>query len=59
MQPLAILAVSIATCKLAAIEANVSLFKHLGNSKSNQLPIPLLNIINGGCLLYTSDAADE
>ncbi len=44
----AILAVSIASCKLAAIEKNVSLFKYLGNSKKYQLPIPLLNIINGG-----------
>ena len=44
----AILSVSIAACKLAAIETNVSLFKYLGNSKSYQLPIPLLNIINGG-----------
>jgi len=44
----AILAVSVAACKLAAIEKNVSLFKHLGNSKSSQLPVPLLNIINGG-----------
>jgi len=44
----AILAVSVASCKLAAIEKNISLFKYLGNSKSNQLPIPLLNIINGG-----------
>ena len=44
----AILSVSIAACKLAAIEKNVSLFKYLGNSKSCQLPIPLLNIINGG-----------
>ena len=44
----AILAVSMASCKLAAIERKVSLFKYLGNSKSNQLPIPLLNIINGG-----------
>ncbi len=43
-----ILAVSLAACKLAAIEKNVSLFKHLGNSKSSQLPVPLLNIINGG-----------
>jgi len=43
-----ILAVSIATCKLAAIEENIPLFKYLGNSKSSQLPIPLLNIINGG-----------
>ena len=44
----AILSVSIAACKLAAIEKNASLFKYLGNSKSYQLPIPLLNIINGG-----------
>ena len=44
----AILSVSIAACKLAAIEKNVSLFKYLGNSKSSQLPVPLLNIINGG-----------
>ncbi len=44
----AILAVSIASCKLAAIEKNTSLFKYLGNSKNYQLPIPLLNIINGG-----------
>ena len=44
----AILAVSIASCKLAAIEKNTPLYKHLGNSKSYQLPIPLLNIINGG-----------
>jgi enolase len=44
----AILAASIASCKLAAIEKNTSLFKYLGNAKSYQLPIPLLNIINGG-----------
>jgi len=44
----AILAVSIASCKLAAIEKKISLFKYLGNSKSYQLPNPLLNIINGG-----------
>jgi len=44
----AILAVSIASSKLAAIEKNISLFKNLGNSKNFQLPVPLLNIINGG-----------
>ena len=44
----AILAVSIASCKLAAIEKNISLFKYLGKSKSYKLPVPLLNIINGG-----------
>jgi len=44
----AILAVSIAACKIAAIEKNISLFKYLGKSKTSQLPVPLLNIINGG-----------
>mgnify|MGYP001423590658 CR=1 FL=1 len=44
----AILAVSIASCKLAAIEKKTPLFKYLKNSKNYQLPIPLLNIINGG-----------
>ena len=44
----AILAVSMASCKLAAIEKKISLFRHIGNSKKYQLPVPLLNIINGG-----------
>jgi len=44
----AILAVSIAACKIAAIEKKISLFKYLGNSTTSQLPVPLLNIINGG-----------
>jgi len=43
-----ILAVSIASSKLAAISKNISLFKYLGGPKCNQLPIPLMNIINGG-----------
>ncbi len=44
----AILAVSIAACKLASIEKNIPLFKYLGNLQNYQLPVPLLNIINGG-----------
>ncbi len=44
----AILAASIASCKIAAIEKNISLFKYIDNSKNFQLPVPLLNIINGG-----------
>ena len=43
-----ILAVSIASSKLAAISKKISLFKYLGGTKSNQLPLPLMNIINGG-----------
>ncbi len=44
----AILAASIASCKLAAYEKKISIFKYLGNLKNYQLPVPLLNIINGG-----------
>ena len=44
----AILAVSMAICKLNASEKNLSLFKSLSKLKKYQLPIPLLNIINGG-----------
>ena len=43
-----ILAVSLAASKLAAICKNISLFKYLGGTSSNQLPIPLMNVINGG-----------
>ncbi len=43
-----ILAVSMGVCKLAALEKNQPLFKYLSVSKKFQLPIPLLNIINGG-----------
>ena len=44
----AILAVSMACCKLAAIEKKIPLFKYLSKNKDFLLPIPLLNIINGG-----------
>jgi enolase len=43
-----ILAVSIAASKLAATCKNISLFKYLGGSTANQMPLPLMNIINGG-----------
>ena len=43
-----ILAVSIASSKLAAISKKISLFKYLGGTTSNKLPLPLMNIINGG-----------
>ena len=41
-----ILSVSLAACKVAAVSKRVSLFKNLGNGKT--LPLPLMNIINGG-----------
>ena len=44
----AILSVSLAVSKAAAIEKDIPLFKYLGNENSNVLPVPLMNIINGG-----------
>ncbi len=43
-----ILASSISSCKLAAKENNIPLYKYLGGQEANQLPVPLMNVINGG-----------
>jgi len=44
----AILAVSLATAKAAANSLGMPLYKYLGGVNANTLPIPLMNIINGG-----------
>jgi enolase len=44
----AILAVSMACAKAAAIEANMPLYRYVGGVNANTLPIPLMNILNGG-----------
>ena len=44
----AILSVSLAVAKAAALEKKIPLFKYLGDDNSNTLPVPLMNIINGG-----------
>jgi enolase len=44
----AILGVSLATAKAAAAETGVSLFRHLGGEDARTLPVPMLNVINGG-----------
>jgi enolase len=44
----AILGVSLANAKAAAADAGVSLFRHLGGSDARTLPVPMLNVINGG-----------
>ena len=44
----AILGVSLAAAKAAAAEAKVPLYHYLGNASSYQLPVPMLNILNGG-----------
>ncbi len=44
----AILAVSLAVAKAAAQESNQSLFRYLGGVNANTLPLPMMNILNGG-----------
>jgi enolase len=44
----AILGVSLAAAKAAAAEAGVSLFLYLGGEEAHMLPVPMLNVINGG-----------
>jgi enolase len=44
----AILGVSLATAKAQAVSANLPLFKYIGGVSANVLPVPLMNIINGG-----------
>lgn len=44
----ATLAVSMAVAKAAALESNLPLYRYLGGVNSTVLPIPLMNILNGG-----------
>ncbi len=44
----AILGVSLAVAKAAAEEQGVSLFRYLGGAQARELPLPMMNIINGG-----------
>ena len=44
----AILGVSLAVAKAAANEKGVPLYRYIGGAKANILPVPLMNIINGG-----------
>lgn len=44
----AILAVSIACAKAASASQGISLFKFLGGVNGNRLPVPMMNILNGG-----------
>ena len=42
------LAVSLAVAKAAALEANLPLYRYIGGTNSRVLPIPMMNILNGG-----------
>ena len=44
----AILGVSLATARAASVSANQSLFAYLGGSAAKTLPVPMMNILNGG-----------
>jgi enolase len=44
----AILGVSLATAKAVAAEERLSLFRYLGGEEARTLPVPMLNVINGG-----------
>jgi len=44
----ALLAVSMATARAAANSQRVPLYRYLGGEKANTLPVPMMNIINGG-----------
>jgi enolase len=44
----AILGVSLAVAKAAAAEAGEPLFRYLGGGEATTLPVPMLNVINGG-----------
>lgn len=44
----ALLAVSLAVAKAAALEANLPLYRYIGGTNARILPIPMMNILNGG-----------
>ena len=44
----AILAISMAVAKAAAEEASLPLFRYIGGTNAKTLPIPMMNILNGG-----------
>jgi enolase len=44
----AILAVSLAVAKAAAAEAGVPLYRWIGGAEAHTLPVPMLNVVNGG-----------
>jgi enolase len=44
----AMLAISLAVAKAAALEANLPLYRYIGGTNARILPIPMMNILNGG-----------
>ena len=50
----AILAVSIACARAAADAPEIPLYRFLGGVNGNRLPVPMMNIVNGGCHALSS-----
>ena len=44
----AILGVSLAVCKASAEEAGIPLYRYIGGCNAKELPVPMMNILNGG-----------
>ena len=44
----AILGVSLAAAKASALTAGLHLYRYVGGSNANHLPVPLMNVLNGG-----------
>ena len=44
----AILGVSLAVCKATAIESGMPLYRYIGGCNAKVLPVPMMNILNGG-----------
>jgi enolase len=44
----AILGVSLAVAKAAAVESGIPLYQYIGGTNARELPLPMMNIINGG-----------
>ena len=52
----AILGVSLAVAKAAAEEADVPLYRYVGGEEASTLPVPMMNVINGG--VHASNSID-
>lgn len=52
----AILAVSLAVARAAAAELEIPLYRYIGGANAHILPVPMLNVINGG--LHADNAVD-
>ena len=55
----AILAVSIAAARAAAIAQDIPLYRFLGGISGNRLPVPMMNILNGGAHARSEEHTSE